>query len=71
MGTRSDHMLFENPGSSRKVRKRCRGCYEVKSQIEGSALAAAKARRVKTVRKKGEGKAYFCPSWFKITQVVV
>ena len=63
-GNRSDHVFFEKPGSSRKVRKRCRGCYEVISQNEGSALTAAKACRVKTVCNKYEGKAYFCPSCF-------
>ena len=58
-GTRSDHVLFEKPESGRKVRKRFIGCYEVISQNEGSASAASKARRVKTVCNKCEDKAFF------------
>ena len=62
---------FEKQESSRNVRKRCRGCNEVITQNEGSALAAAKARRVKTVRNKCEYKVYFCPSCFKRTHIGV
>ena len=58
-GTSLGHVLFEMPGSTRKLRKRCRGCYEVINQNGGSALAAAKLRRVKTVCNKCGGKAYF------------
>ena len=62
---------FEKPESSRNVRTRCSGRYEVKSQNEGSTLVAANARRVKTVCNKCEDKVYFCPSCFKRTHVGV
>ena len=55
----SDHVLFENPRSCRKVRKCCRGCYDAISQNEGSPLTVAKACRVKTMCNKYVGKAYF------------
>ena len=64
-GTGSNHVLFEKPRLSRKVKKPCRGCYEVISSNESSALAAAKARRVRTMYNKCEGKVYFWPSRFK------
>ena len=70
-GNKSDHVLFEKPGPCRKGGKRCRGCYEVISRNEGSALTAAKACRVKTVCNKCEDKAYFCPSCFKKNHVGV
>ena len=66
-GKRSDHVLYELPGSCRSVRKRCRGCYEVISQNEGSSVAAAKARRVKTVCNQCEGKPHLCPACFERT----
>ena len=49
MGARWDHVIFYVLVSSRLVRKRCRHCYEVISQNEGNAVAAARARGVKTV----------------------
>ena len=70
-GTRSEQVFFEKPESSGKVRKRCRGCYEVLSQNEGSALAAAKTRQVETMCNKCEDKAYFCQSCFKRTHLGV
>ena len=69
--TRSEHVLFELPGSSRAVRKRCRGCYEAISQNEGSKVAAAKARRVKTVCNQCEDKPHYCISCFESTHKVV
>ena len=57
-GNRSDNVPFEKPGSSKKVTKRSRGCYEVISLNEGIALTAAKHRHVITVSNKCEGKAY-------------
>ena len=70
-GTRSEHALFELPGSSRSVRKRCRGCYDLISQNEGSAVASAKARRVKTVCNQCEGKPHFCLSCFERTHIAL
>ena len=54
----SEHVFSELPGLCRLARKRCRGCYELISANEGSAVAAAKARRVKTVCNQCEGIAH-------------
>ena len=43
------HVLVELDGKYRNVRKRCKGCYDMISQNEGSSIADKKARRVKTV----------------------
>ena len=70
-GTRSEHVLSELPGPCRLARKHCRGCYELISANEGSALAAAKASCVKTVCNQCEGSPHLCPSCFEKTHATV
>ena len=66
-GNRNSHYLVELEGQCRNVRKRCRGGYEVLSKIEGCSVAAAKARRVKTVCLQRENKPHLCPGCFERT----
>jgi hypothetical protein len=66
-GKRNSHYLVELEGQCRNVRKRCRGCYEVLSKNEGCSVAAAKARRVKTVCLQCENKPHLCPGCFERT----
>jgi len=64
-GKRSSHFLVELQGQCRTVRKRCRGCYQILSLNEGSATAASKARRVKTVCNQCDGRPHLCLPCFE------
>ena len=64
-GKRSEHSLVEMPGKSRETRKRCKGCYESISQMEGSRVAANKARRVSTYCRKCDGNPFMCVTCFE------
>ena len=65
-GKRTNHALVEAAGPKLKTRNRCRSCYEVIANNEGSSVARKKARRVNTFCDTCEGKPFLCVSCFSL-----
>ena len=65
-GKRTNHALVEAAGPKLKTRKRCRSCYEVIANNEGSSEARKRARRVNTFCDTCEGKPFICVSCFSL-----
>ena len=65
-GKCTNHALVEAAGPKLKTRKRCRSCYEVIANNEGSSVARKKTRRVNTFCDTCEGKPFLCVSCFSL-----
>lgn len=60
------HKLVKADGHQKKLRKRCKGCYEIISQNEGRNEASRKAKKGTTYFNESDNDPYYCLSCFNI-----
>ena len=54
------YKLVEADSLQKKLRKRCKGCYEIISQNEGRKKLPKKAKKVRTYCNKCDNKPCYC-----------